>query len=274
VCEFCIQHGEGKKWYLQANNYSKELLNCERLRYIFSFANNIEGWSTDWPSELDKLIIADPSLKSQFIAKRTKYFKRVHYGQVVPLEEIEQILDMTISIIRLPCICRSALWDRYDARYCFGVTTSIPLFRNFFGLYPDFSPDLEVLTKEKAKKTFQDHDKDGLVHTVWTFITPFIGVVCNCTSKDCLPLKWRLGEGLNLFFKAEYVASINWDNCIGCKDCMKACNFGAISYSAPMDKCQVNQLQCYGCGVCRAVCPYEAITLQDRNAIPLLAEDW
>jgi NAD-dependent dihydropyrimidine dehydrogenase PreA subunit len=274
MCEFCVQHGEGKKWYLQAKNYSLELLNCERLRYLFSFSRNIDGWAIDWASELDKLIIADPSLKSQFIARRTKYFKRVHYGQVVPLEEIEQILDMTISIVRLPCICRSALWGRYDVRYCFGVTTSIPLFHHFYEMYPDFSSDIEVLTKEKAKKTFQEHDHDGLVHTVWTFITPFIGVVCNCTSKDCLPLKWRLGGGLNLLFKGEYVAIVDWNKCIGCQDCMKSCNFGAISYSATMDKCQVNQFQCYGCGVCRAICPYEAITLHDRNAIPLLASDW
>ena len=216
MCDFCIQHGEGKKWYLQAKNYSLELLNCERLRYVFSCAKNIERWSTDWASELDRIIF----------------------------------------------------------RYCFGVTTSIPLFRNFCELYPDFSSDLEVLTKEKAKKTFQEHDHDGLVHTVWTFITPFIAVICNCNSKDCLPLKWRLHDGLNLFFKGEYVARVDWDKCIGCRDCMKSCNFGAISHSTSMDKCQVNQFQCYGCGVCRAICPYEAITLHDRNAIPPLAKEW
>jgi len=274
MCEFCIRHGEGKKWYLQAKNYSQELLNSERIRYIFSFANNIERWATDWASELDRLIITNPSSKSQFIARRTEDFKREHYGQIVPLEEIEQILDMTISIVRLPCICRSALWGRYDARYCFGITTSIPFLRHLINLYPDFSSNLEVLTKGEAKKAFQEHDHDGLVHSVWTFITPFIGVICNCTNKDCLPLKWRLREGLTMFFKGEYVARIDWDNCIGCRDCMKLCNFGAIGYSASLQKCHINQLQCYGCGVCRAICPYEAITLQDRNAIPLLSKEW
>ncbi len=28
MCEFCIQHGEGKQWYLQMKNYSNELLHA------------------------------------------------------------------------------------------------------------------------------------------------------------------------------------------------------------------------------------------------------
>ena len=37
MCEFCTQHGEGKKWYLQAKNYSQELLNEERKRFMTDF---------------------------------------------------------------------------------------------------------------------------------------------------------------------------------------------------------------------------------------------
>lgn len=29
MCEFCTQHGEGKKWYLQMKNYSQELFGEE-----------------------------------------------------------------------------------------------------------------------------------------------------------------------------------------------------------------------------------------------------
>ena len=25
MCEFCLKHGEGEKWYLQAKNYSDDL---------------------------------------------------------------------------------------------------------------------------------------------------------------------------------------------------------------------------------------------------------
>ena len=26
MCEFCLKHGEGKKWYLRAANYSREMM--------------------------------------------------------------------------------------------------------------------------------------------------------------------------------------------------------------------------------------------------------
>ena len=29
MCQFCTEHGEGKKWYLLMENYSKELLHEE-----------------------------------------------------------------------------------------------------------------------------------------------------------------------------------------------------------------------------------------------------
>ena len=29
MCEFCVEHGEGKKWYLLMKNYSDELVHAE-----------------------------------------------------------------------------------------------------------------------------------------------------------------------------------------------------------------------------------------------------
>ena len=140
--------------------------------------------------------------------------------------------------------------------------------------YPDYSADLEELTTEEAKKVIQKHDRNGLVHTIWTFISPYIGGICNCTVTDCLAMKMRLQMGIQSFFKAEHVSSIDWESCNGCRDCLKNCNFGAISYSPSVQKCYINQFQCYGCGVCRAICSRDAIMLKDRSAIPALAIEW
>lgn len=30
MCEFCVQHGEGKKWYLLMKNYSEELFHQKK----------------------------------------------------------------------------------------------------------------------------------------------------------------------------------------------------------------------------------------------------
>ena len=38
MCEFCVKHGEGKKWYLEAKNYAEDLLSDLRRReYISGF---------------------------------------------------------------------------------------------------------------------------------------------------------------------------------------------------------------------------------------------
>ena len=38
MCEFCTKHGEGKKWYLNAKNYSNDLLSDIRRReYVKDF---------------------------------------------------------------------------------------------------------------------------------------------------------------------------------------------------------------------------------------------
>ncbi len=273
MCEFCTQHGEGKKWYLQAKNYSEELLNEERKRFIAEFLEKQEQGAVAGLSALDRLIGADPAAARAMFPAIVEQQKKEHWAQVLPLEDVEQILDMSLSVVRLPCVCRSTLRGFRDARYCFGVTPSHSEFMPA-AAYPDWSSDLEVLDREEAKKAIQKLDRNGLVHTVWTFITPFIGGICNCTVNECLALKTRTRLDLPTLFKAEYVASIDWEECNGCRDCMKSCNFGAISYSAYVDKCSINQLQCYGCGVCRALCPKDAITLSDRNAIPALANEW
>jgi hypothetical protein len=42
MCEFCIKHGEGKKWYLNANNYSADLLSdSSRMKFIEEFYHEV-----------------------------------------------------------------------------------------------------------------------------------------------------------------------------------------------------------------------------------------
>jgi ferredoxin len=273
MCEFCTQHGEGKKWYLQAKNYSDELLNEERQQMREEFGRDYERLLADGVGKLSRLAAADPVKAQSVFPIATERQKKVHWGQVVPLEEIEQILDLPIAVVRVSCACRSTLRGYREARYCFGLTglesEAVPSNR-----HPDFSADLETLGRDEAKEAIRKLDKNGLVHSVWTFISPHIGGICNCSANDCVALKSRMRIGVQTLFKAEYVAFIDPETCNGCRNCMRLCNFGAIGYSAHMNKCSVNQLQCFGCGVCRAICHKKSITLKDRNAIPVLANEW
>jgi ferredoxin len=138
---------------------------------------------------------------------------------------------------------------------------------------PDTS-GLEELTKEEALENFRQYEREGLCHTVWTFVTPFIGGICNCDRSDCGAMQSTLIEGVPDMFRAEYVAEVNPELCNGCRQCMRVCQFGAIAYSAANKKIFIDHLRCYGCGICRASCTKDAIQLHDRASVPVAANLW
>jgi Pyruvate/2-oxoacid:ferredoxin oxidoreductase delta subunit len=248
-------------------NYSEELFRQKKSdEFMRDFINNFDEETKKGLSKLES------SQKGPFFIRRflknmiVKKQKKIHYGQIVPLEDIEKIIDLVKSVVRLPCVCRKLTLGK-EVRYCFGVgAVNNMLLKDF----PDFSNEFEVLKDQEAKKVFREMDEKGLVHSVWTFVTPYIGGICNC-DQDCLAYKIKLNYDIPIYFKAEYVGVTDWERCNGCKECKKFCQYGAILFSAFNEKCSIDPQRCYGCGICRAVCPNEAISLIERDEFKVLA---
>ncbi|NJD63614.1 MAG: 4Fe-4S dicluster domain-containing protein [Deltaproteobacteria bacterium] len=281
MCEFCHKHGEGKKWYLRAGNYSDDLLSdVKRRRFIEEFLSEPERLRADLEN-LERLSRAPAIVRRAIIWAITRRQKQVHYGQVVPIEDLERILGFVNSVVRLPCICRKITRGK-EKRYCYGISISPDggeMFRIAGSLEKSYlrGPDtkgLETLCKEEALKAFREHESEGLCHTVWTFRTPFIGGFCNCDRSDCIAMRATVSHDMPVMFRAEYVARIDPGNCTGCRQCMKVCQFGAVAYSAGEKKSVGDARKCYGCGICRAACSREAISLLDRPAVPAAAGLW
>lgn len=261
MCEFCTEHGEGKQWYLNMKNYSQDMLSQDgRREHIHAFFQDFEVRVAKSLTILDA-VQALPFVPGIASRVATSHQKKGHFGQVVPLEDVDRMLDQVDSFVRLPCVCRSLTTGRTETRYCYGLGI------NPTGLvddFPDFNENLERLTREEARLAIHKLDKEGLVHSVWTFNTPFIGGLCNC-DQDCMAYRLQVGTGMmQVFFPAEYVATILWEQCSGCKLCRGQCPFGAIRYTASQDKCLVDPNLCYGCGICRAICKRDAIRLEER----------
>ena len=279
MCEFCVQHGEGKKWYLQAKNYSSDLLSDAKrrgfIREFFKHPEKLEGDS----SNLDKLSRAPGFVQRAIKGAVTRRMKKQHFGQVLPLEDVEEIFWFVNSIVRVPCICRQVNLGR-EARYCYGVSMGPGGMGELLeGLDSSFlsGPDtsgFEELSTAEALASFAEHEREGLCHSVWTFMTPFIGGICNCDRSDCYAMLYTLREKVKIMFRGEYVAEIDPEKCSGCRLCMRQCQFGAIGYSALQGKSFVETLACYGCGICRAACKQDAITLRDRASVPAAATLW
>lgn len=280
MCEFCLKHGEGKKWYLQAKNYSQDLMSdVSRRRMIREFFAHPEapGKFVETAQELDKV---PKFLRDWFVYLITREQKKVHYGQVVPIEDVEKIFKLTNSIVRVACYCRYNTLGK-EKRYCYGISLSpktsiaeiVVGLDNSFMAGPE-GAGLEKLTRKQALEAFRAHEREGLCHTVWTFQTPFIGGLCNCDRSDCWAMRYTLSRGIPMMFRGEYVGQVSADACTGCRQCLHQCQFGALTWSAANKKAVIDERACYGCGICRAVCRLDAIKLVHRASCSEAAKLW
>ncbi len=282
MCEFCTKHGEGKKWYLQMKNYSNEL-RAARLDPAQRKATGF-AFRSEWLDAFFRGFVQPPekgksggghvpSRKRKRLSEDavTKNSMIVHFGQVLPLRDVEEVLDRMTSITRVPCGCRYVTTGKADKRYCFGLGYDPD---GIMGKYPDSSSSLEVLERSEAKRIIRQFDDDGLIHSIWTGVTPYVVGLCNC-DHDCLAYRTSIAkDGPASFFRAEYVAETDASLCSGCKSCMKQCQFGALFYSHVLGKVYIDPLKCYGCGVCMAACGLGAITLTSRREHPAARGIW
>jgi Fe-S-cluster-containing dehydrogenase component len=60
--------------------------------------------------------------------------------------------------------------------------------------------------------------------------------MCTC-DRDCGAYKGFIEmRGAPNFFRAETICQVDWDQCVGCKQCMRQCQFGAQFYSSALGK--------------------------------------
>lgn len=280
MCEFCAKHGDGGKWYLQAKNYSEDLAaDVRRQRRTASWLEHAEVGLAETAALMDDIFAKLPQpMRAMAASVITARQKVNHFGQVVPIEDIERILGMMNSIVRLPCLCRRALLGR-DVNYCIGISMSptgglaTELVDQSFWGGPD-TGGMERLEIDDAVSFVRDLDAGGAIHTVWTFQTPYIAAICNCDREDCLAMRSTVTHGIKTMFKAEYVATVDPDICSGCRQCLRFCQFGALGFSLADKKASVDQRKCFGCGLCRVECKQGAISLADRASIPSLVKSW
>ncbi len=286
MCEFCTKHGEGQKWYLLMKNYSEELLHQElspagqavvgardraewQMNSMTGFVLPAVGVRPKAAKGKTRNPLAPHPAKAEIKKEIPDRWKYTHYGQVLPLEDVEKTLDLASSITRMPCGCRYQLTGKENCRYCFGFGLER---LGEIGAIPDASSSLEVLSKAETMTLMRQFDKQGLMHSVWTGVSPYVIGVCNC-DYDCGAYRGYLNKHQG-FFRAEYVCQSNWDACNGCKACMRQCQFGAMFYSASQEKVFIDPARCYGCGVCRSACAKNAITLLPRESVPQAANLW
>ncbi len=279
MCEFCVQHGDGKAWYLQAENYVADLeSDLERRDFMIDF---VQSFSERQPGRLRTMRLLDriPTPLSAIAKKQvTARQKKNHFGQPVPIEECEQILEFATSVVRLPCVCRTAAGTP-DNGYCLAVTVG-PVggaLKEAFAGY-ESGPDtgaFQNLTKEETLEVLRQCEREGLMHSVWTFMSPMIAAICNCSLESgCMAMATTVGHDIKTMWRGESIIEFDETTCTSCGACDRKCPFGALSFDRKEKRLSVDLGACYGCGTCRAACSASALRLIPRSTSPTMAEVW
>ena len=269
MCEFCTKHGDGQVWFKNAANYANDLMaDLNRRNYIKDFFTSTIEAGVVTIGRLESIYRKKKILPARLVREMVSQAGKEHFGQVVTIEDIREIVGRAATVVRMPCACRWAALKK-EARCCYSVSyTPETWYRDldmgYFGKAQDMG--LESLTPAEAIGQMEALEKDGTVHTIWTMHTPFIGAICNCQPGDCLGLR-TLAINVETMYRGEEMAVVDTELCIGCGSCQEACHFGAISSigSGRESRAEIDQGKCFGCGLCRNSCPQEAIGMVDRD---------
>jgi ferredoxin len=278
MCQFCVEHGEGKRWYLQAQNYSADLnSDLERRAYVVNFISGFDEMRAKAVTAgevLKKLPRPVARLGKKMISDRQQ---KNHFGQPLPIEDVEQVLDLATSITVIPCVCRMHEPNRTADEVCVLVTTQ-PVDSVLTDGFKDYDggpglDDFHTVTKEQAMGLMRACEEKGLMHSIWTFKTPFTAAICNCNvSSGCMAMKLTSTYDIKVMWRGETVATLDAESCTRCGACAKACPFSAIDTGH--GRVTLHAEKCWGCGICRSWCAQDAITLSERTAVPAVANLW
>ena len=279
MCEYCVKHGEGKKWYLSVKNYSSDLLSdLNRNKFVKEHFFWIDRSYRRYFDLFHKFPFHIPVIGAIVKKVARRLFINKHWSQVLPIEDVEEILNFTNSITRVPCVCRKIFTGK-EERLCFLVSldpNKLGIEKIIDGSYFD-GPDVakfETVDKQWAIDFIRDGHRKGMISTVFAIMPPFAGIICNCEyATGCIPMRLTK-DALPFMFRGENIATIDPDLCERGKDCIKICPFGAIESRSKTNKSEVNIKKCYGCGICRGACKHNAISLRDRRSEPTVSNLW
>lgn len=191
--------------------------------------------------------------------------------EIIPVEEVYNIIEQNESFALIPCPCRKRAeiegirkcTDKYPIYNCITVGTMAEALLNIG------DPEAKRVSKEEVIKIAKDASELGLVHTTDNYSGP-ANILCQCCECCCGLLAGLTRPGLHnpkSIARSNYLATVDGEKCVACGTCEDRCKFRAISIE---DIAQINEDKCMGCGLCAVTCPEDAIAMRrlERSPIP------
>lgn len=194
--------------------------------------------------------------------------------EVRPFESAVEIVNAMQSWGVQDCICRkqTALVGRgceHPIDVCMVFHPRPNAFENH--------PVIHALTHDEAMGTLRRAAEAGLVHSVSNSVEGTY-YICNCCTCSCGILRGMAELGIaNVVASSAFVNQVDELICNGCEDCIKTCQFNALSMDGLLAK--VDAVRCTGCGVCVIHCSTGALGLVRRpeeevKPVPRTDEEW
>ncbi len=200
----------------------------------------------------------------------------VHIGRDVDLGDLEQIVPYALArdiilqhpdhIIALQCPCRVA-----RANPCQPLDVCLIVGEPFASFVAEHHPQrTRWITGDEAEQILTEEHARGHVHHAF-FKDAMLGrfyAICNCCECCCGAMQAHF-NGVPMLASSGYVSQVDEALCIGCGECMTACQFGALDLYG--GRSRVDWDACMGCGVCVDKCDQGALTLMrdERKGAPL-----
>ena len=270
MCDYCTQHGAGKRWYQNARNYSKELVSTNHVRDFCEsyFSSEVPAITDGLESIAER--IAQPIAPDEK-ERVDEYYRKFLHHQVITFDEAKQVLELASlqtdeherAVVQFPCICRHVSYGGDKDLRCLGVAFSYTYTRRF----PSYlGGNHQYMSSEQAIYLLEDWiQEEPIVHAVSALGVPYIGMLCNCDMQVCLPFIHRQRLGIiSPWYKGHYAAVVDDSKCVGCGTCEQTCPFGVIKLG-PDETAVVDLEECHGCGVCTNHCESGALSLVEYS---------
>jgi electron transport complex protein RnfB len=194
--------------------------------------------------------------------------------EIRPFESALEIINAAQSWGVLDCICRKQKALIGEAcGHPIDVCMTLDQRPNAF----DNSTVVHALTRDEAMATLHRAAEAGLVHSV-SNTAEGVYYICNCCTCSCGILRGMAEVGIaNVMASTAFVNQVDEALCNGCEDCIKSCQFNALSMDDMLAK--VDSVHCVGCGVCVIACSTGALGLVRRpeeevKPIPQTPAEW
>jgi ferredoxin len=194
--------------------------------------------------------------------------------EVRPFESAAEIVNAMQSWGVQDCICRKQ--KALLGQACEHPIDVCMVFHPLPNAFKDH-PVIHALTHDEALGTLRRAAEAGLVHSV-SNSQEGVYYVCNCCTCSCGILRGMAELGIaNVVASSAFVNQVDEAICNGCEDCIKACQFNALSMDGLL--AEVNTVRCTGCGVCVIKCSTGALGLVRRpeteiKPVPQTQEEW